>query len=108
MMPQFDHAQRWIPTAHITDELQLLLRMLVWMTVRASGLAGEGRHTSIPTLLPKVDVRPAFVVLPAGAADAIFLCVLHERLPVCHVLCYTLVHEGVVLLSKSCCVATQL
>ena len=100
-MPQFDHRQYWIPTAHVTNELQFGFRVLIRMAVRASGLAGEGRHTSIPTLLPKIDVQPAFVVLPAGTANAAFLGILHQRLPVCHVLCYTLAHEGVDLLSKS-------
>ena len=47
------------------------------MAVRAFGLAGQGCHASVPALFPKVDVRPALVVFPAGAADAIFLCVLH-------------------------------
>ena len=89
-MPQLDHAQRWISAAHVTNELQLGFRVLTRMTVRASGLAGEGRHTSIPTLLPKVDVRPTFVVLSAGAADTIFLCIFYQRLPIRHVLCYTL------------------
>ena len=89
-MPQFDHPQGRIPTAHVTNELQLGFRVLTRMTVRASGLAGEGRHTSIPTLLPKVDVRPTFVVLSAGAADTIFLCIFYQRLPIRHVLCYTL------------------
>ena len=93
-MPQLDHAQRWISAVHVTNELQFLLHMLVRMTVRASGLAGEGRHTSIPTLLPKVDVRPAFVVLSAGTANAVFLGILHQRLPIRHVLCYTFAHEG--------------
>ncbi len=45
--------------------------------MRAFGLAGQGCHASVPALFPKVDVRPALVVFPAGAADAIFLCVLH-------------------------------
>ena len=107
-MPQFDHPQSWIPTAHVTNELQLGFHVLIRMTVRASGLAGEGRHTSIPTLLPEVDVRPAFVVLSAGTANAVFLGILHQRLPIRHVLCYTLAHEGYGLLSESCCVVTQL
>ena len=47
-------------------------------------------------------------IFPTGAADAVFFCVLHERLPVCHVLCYTLVHERYGLLSPSCGVVTQL
>ena len=76
-VPEFDHAQGWIPAAHIADELQLGLCVLVGVAVGPSGLAGQGRHTTIPALLPEVDVRPALVVLPAGAADAVFLCVLH-------------------------------
>ena len=76
-VPQLDHAQRGIPAAHVTNEFQLGLRVLVGMAVRASGLAGKGRHTSVPALLPEIDVRPALVVLPASAADAVFLCVLH-------------------------------
>ena len=34
-MPQFDHAQRWISAAHVTNELQFGFRVLIWMTVRA-------------------------------------------------------------------------
>ena len=76
-VPELDHAQFGISAAHVADELQLGLRVLVWMAVRASGLTGKGRRTSVPALLPEVDVRPALVVLPAGAAHAVFLCVLH-------------------------------
>ena len=76
-VPEFDHAQGWIPAAHVADELQLGLCMLVGVAVRPSGLAGQGCHTTIPALLPEVDVRPAFVVFPAGAADAVLFCVLH-------------------------------
>ena len=76
-MPQLDHAQFGISAAHVTDKFQLGLRVLVGMAVGTSGLAGKGRHTSVPALLPEIDVRPALVVLPAGAADAVFLCVLH-------------------------------
>ena len=55
-VPKFDHAQRRIAAAHIADELQLGLRVLVWMAVRPSGLAGQGRHTTVPALLPEVDI----------------------------------------------------
>ena len=58
--------------------------------VRTSGLAGQRFHTSIPARLPKVDIRPAFVIFPAGPAYAIFRRILHEGLPIPHVLCYTL------------------
>ena len=106
-VPELQHAECRIPAAHIADELQLSFRVLIWMTVGPSGLAGQGRHTSVPALFPEVDVRTAFVVLPAGAADTVFFCVLHQGLPVGHVLCYTLVHEEYGLLS-GCCVVTQL
>ena len=55
-MPKLDHAQRGIPAAHVADELQLGLCVLVGMAVRTSGLAGKGCHTTIPALLPEVDV----------------------------------------------------
>ena len=74
-MPQLDHAQRWIPMAHAMDDLQLLLHMLVWMTVRPSGLAGDGRHTFIRALFPEVDVRPIGFCYIFG--------ILHQRLPIC-------------------------
>ena len=55
-VPQLDHAQRGIPAAHVADKFQLGLRVLVGMAVGASGLAGKGRHTSVPALLPEIDV----------------------------------------------------
>ena len=76
-MPKLDHTQRRIAAAHVADELQLVLRMLVRVAVGASGPAGQGRRATVPALLPEVDVRPAFVVFPAGAADAVFLRVFH-------------------------------
>ena len=68
--------------------------MLVGVTVGPPGLAGQGCRSSIPAGLPEVDVRPALVVLSAGPADAVFLRIFHWGLPICHVLCYTLAHEG--------------
>ena len=59
------------------EGLQLVLCMLVRVAVGASGPAGQGRRATVPALLPEVDVRPAFVVFPAGAADAVFLRVFH-------------------------------
>ena len=81
-MPEFNHAQGWISAAHVPDEFPFCFRMLVWMAVRPPGLTGKGCRTSIPALLPEVDVRPALVVFPTGAADAVFFCIPHERLPV--------------------------
>ena len=107
-VPQLHHAQTGIAAAHILDQLQLRLRVLVWVAVGPTGLAGQGLDRSIPASLPEVDVGPALVVLPAGTADAVFLCVFHQGLPICHVLCYTLAHEGFGLLSCGCCSQLQL
>ena len=107
-VPQRHHTQVWITAAQIPDQLQLGLRVLVGMAVRPSGLAGQRLHRSIPARLSEVDVRAALVVLPAGSADAVFLRVFHQGLPIYHVLCYTLDHEGYGTLSSSCGVATQL
>jgi len=107
-VPQFHHAQVWVAAVHVPDQLQLRLCVLVGMAVGPPGLAGQGCHAPIPAGLPEVDVRPAFVVLPTGTADTIFFCVLHQGLPIRHVLCYTLVHEGYGPLSFSCCLQLQL
>ena len=107
-VPQLHHAQVGIAAAHIPDQFQLRLCVLVGMAVGPSGLTGQGGHTSVPAGFPKVDVRPALVVLPAGTADAVFLRVFHQGLPIRHVLCYTLAHEGYGPLSSSCCSQLQL
>ena len=107
-VPQFHHAQAGIAAAHIPDQLQLRLCVLVGMAVGPSGLTGQRLRRSIPACFPKVDVRPALVVLPAGSTDGIFLRILHQGLPIHHVLCYTLAHEGFGLLSYSWRVVTQL
>ena len=78
------------------------------MAVRPSGLAGlagQRSYISIPACFPVVDVRPALVVLSTCTANAIFCGILHERLPIPHVLCYTVSHEGQCLLCGSvwCC-----
>ena len=78
--------------------------MVVWLC----GLTAEGCITSVQALPPEADVLPAFVVLAAGAAYAVLLCVFHQRLPVFHVLCCILFHEGYGLLSGWFCVLTLL
>lgn len=78
---------------HISDELELLLGMLVGVAMRTPGLAGQGLQGTVVAGTPEVDVRPAFVVLPAGTAYAVLLRVGEQRLAVFHVRCYT-VHEA--------------
>lgn len=107
-VPQFHHTQVGIAAAHVPNQFQLCLRMLVRVVVRPPGLTGQGRRASIPAGFPKVDVGPALVILPAGTADTVFLRVLHQGVPVCHVLCDTLAHEGYGPLSYSCCLQLQL
>ena len=78
---------------HISDEFELLWGMLVGVAMRTSGLAGQGLQGTVVAGTPEVDVRPAFVVLPAGTAYAVFLGIGEQRLAVFHVLCDT-VHEA--------------
>lgn len=60
-----------------------------WLgAVRTPGPAG-----TVVAATPEVDVRPAFVVLPAGTAYTVLLRVGEQRMAVFHVLCYT-VHEA--------------
>ena len=106
--PQFHHTKVWIAAAHIPDQLQLRLCVLVGMAVGTSGLTGQRLHRSIPAGFPEVDIRPALVVFSAGSAHAVFLRVFYQGLPIRHVLCYTLAHEGYDPLSLSCCPQLQL
>jgi hypothetical protein len=64
-------------TGCFPDQLQLRFGMLIWMTVRTPGLAGQGLHAPIPASTPEIDIGPAPVVLPAGPADAIFFRIFH-------------------------------
>jgi len=107
-VPQLHHTKVWIAAAHIPDQLQLRLCVLVGMAVGTSGLTGQRLHRSIPAGFPEADIRPALVVFSAGSAHAVFLRVFHQGLPICHVLCYTLAHEGYGPLSLSCCPQLQL
>ncbi len=108
LVPQRRRAKIRIAATHIPDQLELCLCMLVGMAVGPPGLAGQRSHRSVPAGLSEVEVRPALVVFPASTADAVFLRVFHKGLPVCHILCYTLAHEGYGLLSYSCCSQLQL
>ena len=86
---QLNHAKFGIPAAHVADELQLGLRVLAWMTVRSS--EWQAREAALPF---QRCFRPALVVLSASTAHAVFIGILHKELPISHVLCYTLAHEG--------------
>lgn len=55
-VPQLHHAKVWVTAAHIPDELQFHLCVLVGMAVGPSGTAGQGLHRSIPAVFPEVDV----------------------------------------------------
>lgn len=92
-IPKLDHAQGGIASAHVTDELQFLLRVLVRMVMGSAGEAGQGFNGAVPSISPEVDVGPTLVVFAAGLADAVFCCVFQKGLPEPHVLCYTVCHE---------------
>ena len=75
--PQFDQAQVRVSAVHILNQLQFFFCMLVRVAVGPPRLTGQRFHCSIPACLPEVDVRPALVVFPAGAAHTVFLRVFH-------------------------------
>ena len=62
------------------------------MAVGASALTAERFHCAVPPGFLEIDVGTRLVVFPAGSAYSVFFCVLHQGLPILHVLCYT-VHE---------------
>ena len=76
-VPKLDQTEIRVAPAHITDEFEFVLCMLIGVTVRSAGLAGKGRHTTVPARFPKVDVGAAFVVLPACPADTVFFRIFH-------------------------------
>ena len=77
--------------------------------LRVSSQETQGcKLVSIPMGLPEVDIRPDFVVLPAGSAHTVLLCVFHQGFLILHVLCYTLADEGYGPLLLSCCPQLQL
>ena len=63
-----------VPGSVRTNKLEFIFGILIVMTVRASGLAGKGLHSSVPALFPKVDVGAAFVIF---TADAKFFGIFH-------------------------------
>ena len=107
-VPQLYHAQVGVAAAHIPDQFQLRLCVLVGMAVGPPGLTGQGLCRAVPASLPEINVGPALVVLPAGTDDAVFLRIFHQGLPIRHVLCYTFAHEGYGPLSLRCCPQLQL
>ena len=65
---------------HISDELELLLGMLVGVAVRTPGPAGQGLQGIVVADTPEVDVGPAFVVLPACTAYTVLPGIGERRL----------------------------
>lgn len=47
----------------------------------------------IPTLFSKVDTGAAFVEFAAGMANTVLCCIIHQGLPIGHILCYTFTYE---------------
>ena len=63
---------------HISNKLEFFLFMLPGVSVRTSGLTGQGLQGTVVAGTPEVDVRPAFVVLPAGPAYTELLGIVEQ------------------------------
>ena len=61
--------------------------MLIRLTVRTSGLAGKGLHSSVQALFPKVDVGAACVILLLMRDVVSFHKVLLGNLTLTHEAC---------------------
>ena len=77
-----------IPAAHIFDELNLVLGMLVGMAVRAVRAVCQGLERAVVLLAPPIDVLSAGLVADGSICDAIFERILNYHLLKPHVLCY--------------------
>ena len=80
-----------ISAAHVLDELDLGLCMLIWMAVRPVRAVGKGPKGTVVLLFPTVDVLSGGLVTDGCLCDAVFQRILNYRLLKAHVLCY-LIH----------------
>lgn len=90
--PQFLYAQVEVAAAHISDELQLRVYMLIRMESRTARLTRQRLDAAVEACFSEVAVGLCLVVLTAGARNAEFFRVAHQRVANFHILCYA-THE---------------
>ena len=81
-----------VPAAHVLDELDLGICMLVRVVVRAVRAICKGTNCSVVLLTPAVDVLPGGFVADCSLCDAVLKRILNYYLLKPHVLCY-LIHS---------------
>lgn len=55
-VPQFYHSKGWITAAHVLDQLEFCLCVLIGMAVRPSGLTDQRTDHPVPAGLPEVNI----------------------------------------------------
>ena len=91
--PEHHKARMRVPAAHIPDQLDLGLCVLVGMAVGPMGAVCQRSNCSVVFLSPAVDVLSAGLVADGGGRNAVFQRIFNYCLLKPHVLCY-LIHSG--------------
>ena len=88
-VPQLTFPSAGFPAARVPRERALRLGGPIKRAVGPTGPAHKQRGASVPAGLPTATVGPSLVVFSAGFGHPVFVHALHQRSPVCHVLCHT-------------------
>ena len=89
--PESDQTGMGISAAHIVDQADLIIRMLVWVVMGSAGAVPQGAPGSAIAAFPAVDILPVQMVADGRCCDAVLIGILDHRLPEAHRLCY-LIH----------------
>lgn len=77
-----------VPAAHIFDELDLSICVLVGMAMGTVRAVCQGLKCAVVFLAPAVDVLSGGLVADSSLCDAIFERIFNYHLLKSHVLCY--------------------
>ena len=81
-----------VPAAHILNQRDLRLCVLIGMAVGTTGAVNEGTDISVVFLSPTVDVLAAGFVADCSLCDTVLHGIVNYRLLIPHILCY-LIHS---------------
>ena len=87
--PESDQTGMGISAAHIVDQADLIIRMLVWVVMGSAGAVPQGAPGSAIAAFPAVDILPVGFVFDSSFCDTKFFGVLNQGQTVLHIWCYT-------------------
>ena len=74
--PESDQTGMGISAAHIVDQADLIIRMLVWVVMGSAGAVPQGAPGSAIAAFPAVNILPVGLVLDGSFGNTIFLSIL--------------------------------